>query len=67
VAGWIGTDEQEPERGANGRPRTRDGQPVTHQTTCLCPICSPEAGQALADAMLTQGQQFSKIRKHKER
>ncbi|MEU9267191.1 hypothetical protein AB0E04_17315 [Streptomyces sp. NPDC048251] len=67
MAGWIGTDEQEPERGADGRPRTRDGQPVTHQTTRLCPICRPEAGQALADTMLTHGQQFSKFPKRKER
>ena len=67
VAGWIDTDEQEPERGADGRPRTRDGQPVTDQTTRPCPNCRPEVGQALADPMLTRGQQFSKIRDRKER
>lgn len=67
VAGWIGTDEQEPERGADGRPRTRDGLPVTRQTTRPCPNCCPEAAQALANPMLTRGQQFSKIRKRKER
>ncbi|MDW6057988.1 hypothetical protein SAZ11_07790 [Streptomyces sp. FXJ1.4098] len=67
MAGWIDTDEQEPERGADGRPRTRDGQPVTHQTTRPCPNRRSEAGQAMADPMLTRGQQFSKVRKCKER
>ncbi|MEU9167854.1 hypothetical protein AB0D34_08670 [Streptomyces sp. NPDC048420] len=67
MAGWIDTDEQEPERGADGRPRTRDSQSVTHQTTRPCPNCRPEAAQALADLMLTRGRQFSKIHKRKER
>ncbi|MEU0942485.1 hypothetical protein ABZ379_06765 [Streptomyces canus] len=56
MAGWIDTDEQEPEPGADGRPRTRDGQPVTRQTAHPCPNCCPEAAQALADPMLTRGQ-----------
>lgn len=68
VAGWIDSDEDVPEIGEGGQPRTRpDGTPVVHQVTRPCPNCRPEAAQALADPMLTRGQQLSKIRKRKER
>jgi hypothetical protein len=67
VAGWIDADEEEPEIGANGKPRTRNGTPVTHSVTRPCPNCRPEARQALEDPMLTRPQQFAKIRRRKER
>ncbi|MFE5369209.1 hypothetical protein [Streptomyces mirabilis] len=68
VAGWIDTDEEEPELGANGRPRTRpDGTVITHTVTKPCPNCRPEASRSLADPMLTRPQQIAKIRKRKDR
>lgn len=67
VAGWL-DGEEEPELGANGRPRTRpDGSVITHTVTRPCPLCRPQAAEALADQMLTRPQQIAKIRKRKER
>ena len=62
VAGWIDPDEHEPERGT--RPTPYAGRPAPHPPDDV-PVsqCRPEAAQALADPMLTRGQQFSKIRK----
>lgn len=68
VRGWIDADEEEPEIGENGRPRTRpDGTVITHLITKPCPRCRPEAAEALNDPMLTHGQQLAKIRRRKER
>ena len=67
VAGWIDSDEEVQEVNEKGRPRTRDGRPVTNAATRPCPRCRPEAARILADPMLTRPQQIAKIRQRKER
>lgn len=67
VAGWIDSGEEVQEVNEKGRPRTRDGRPVTHSVTRPCPRCRPEAARVLADPMLTRPQQLAKIRQRKER